>query len=265
MLLGIKDLQLLLAEAGAYKGAIDGVEGPQTAAAIKAVLTTPAGGLIYIGPKQKEAAAQVILNRLGYHAGAVDGLWGYGSGMALDTWSTERAGKSTVKKRVLVKGKVYNAAQMAMPLQKDVEKFYGPMGSNLVHCKLPVKLRIAWDTDNFVDNFACHARIKEQVEAAYSRVLTVYGELGMRSLGLDLYGGCFNIRPMRGGKAYSMHSWGIAIDTDPSNNPLKSKQAQARFGAAEYKEWFDIWEAVGAVPLGVAADMDWQHIQFARL
>ena len=37
---------------------------------------------------------------------------------------------------------------------------------------------------------------------------------------LTEYCGCFNIRLMRGGNVYSIHSWGIAIDFNCSTNVL---------------------------------------------
>ena len=40
-------------------------------------------------------------------------------------------------------------------------------------------------------------------------------------LRLDVWGGCLNVRKMRGGTRNSMHSWGIALDYDPQNNQLK--------------------------------------------
>jgi hypothetical protein len=32
--------------------------------------------------------------------------------------------------------------------------------------------------------------------------------------------GCFNIRPMRGGSNYSLHSWGIAVDINAATNRM---------------------------------------------
>lgn len=37
---------------------------------------------------------------------------------------------------------------------------------------------------------------------------------------LKTWDGCFNIRAMRGGSSWSLHSWAIAIDVNASENPL---------------------------------------------
>lgn len=37
---------------------------------------------------------------------------------------------------------------------------------------------------------------------------------------LKSYDGCFNIRTVRGGKSWSMHSWGVAIDFNASTNQM---------------------------------------------
>jgi hypothetical protein len=37
---------------------------------------------------------------------------------------------------------------------------------------------------------------------------------------LKSWGGCFNVRKMRGGNSMSLHSWGIAIDVNADTNAL---------------------------------------------
>jgi hypothetical protein len=37
---------------------------------------------------------------------------------------------------------------------------------------------------------------------------------------LRTWDGCFNIRPMRGGTNYSLHSWGIAVDMNAKTNAM---------------------------------------------
>ena len=97
------------------------------------------------------------------------------------------------------------------------------------------------------------------------RVLDHYGPERIRELGLDLFGGCLNVRRMRGGSAWSVHAWGAALDFDPERNQLRWGRARARFARPEYEKWWALWEAEGFLSLGRARDFDWMHVQAARL
>ena len=92
-----------------------------------------------------------------------------------------------------------------------------------------------------------------------------YGMEKIRELGLDLYGGCFNNRSIIGGKATSMHAWGIAVDMDPDRNGLNIPAPKAVLSGPEYAAFWRFVEAEGAVSLGRSRDYDWMHFQFATL
>ena len=68
-----------------------------------------------------------------------------------------------------------------------------------------------------------------------------------------------------GGRAMSMHSWGIAIDFDPAHNRLRWGRDRARLAGPDYRAFLDIWEAEGWISLGRERNYDWMHIQAARL
>jgi hypothetical protein len=76
------------------------------------------------------------------------------------------------------------------------------------------------------------------------------------------FGGCLNVHKMRGGSAWSMHSWGIAFDFDPDRNQLTWKKDRAAFQPSEYANWFELWEEEGAISLGRSPNYDWMHTQF---
>ena len=92
-----------------------------------------------------------------------------------------------------------------------------------------------------------------------------YGMEKIREMGLDLYGGCFNNRSIIGGKATSMHAWGIAVDIDPDRNGLNIPAPKAVLSGPEYAAFWQFVEAEGAVSLGRSRDYDWMHFQFATL
>lgn len=156
----------------------------------------------------------------------------------------------------------------AWPRQADVRAFFGEPGGpdcTAGMVDLPFKMRIAWDTSSTITRFRCHKKVEAPFERIFQKTLAAYGEAGIKRLGLDLFGGCYNLRQMRGGSAWSMHSWGIAVDLDPARNQLKWGRDRAVFAKPEYEPFWKIVEAEGAVSLGRAAGYDFMHFQFARL
>jgi hypothetical protein len=107
----------------------------------------------------------------------------------------------------------------------------------------------------------CHKLIKDNFEKVFKDLLTHYGYEQIVKLGIDLYGGCFNFRKMRGGSDYSRHSWAVAIDLDPERNQLKETSATARFARPEYKAMIDIFYKHGFESLGREKNYDWMHFQ----
>lgn len=125
----------------------------------------------------------------------------------------------------------------------------------------PFPLRIAWDTDSTTSKVRCHKLIAPNLKAVLVDLLAHYGLEKIKELGIDLYGGCFNYRKMRGGSSWSKHAWGIAIDLDPARNTLKETKKTARFARAEYKPMIDIFYKHGFISLGVEKDYDWMHFE----
>lgn len=151
------------------------------------------------------------------------------------------------------------------PLQKDCMLYYGAVGMNQVTVSLAYPMRLAWDKDTIIKRITCHAKVADSVSRAFEDIAREYTEARRRDLGIDLFGGCLNVRKMRGGSSYSMHSWGIAIDFDPERNQLKWGRDRARLAKPDAEAFWQIWEQEGWVSLGRARNFDWMHVQAARL
>jgi hypothetical protein len=126
---------------------------------------------------------------------------------------------------------------------------------------LPYPMRLAWDHETKVTRMSCHKAVKANFLAVFADLQEHYGYDKLVELGIDLFGGCFNFRKMRGGSDWSVHSWGLAIDLDPDRNQLKESHNTARFARPEYKPMIDIFYKHGFVSLGVEKDYDWMHFQ----
>ncbi len=151
------------------------------------------------------------------------------------------------------------------PRQKHVMDFYGPVGTGQTRVSIPWDMRLAWDTDVPVRSITLHTKVATSAERVLHKVRGLYSDRELKALGLDLFGGSLNVRKMRGGNRYSMHSWGIAIDFDPIRNQLSWKRPQARLSQDDAIPFWLAWEAEGWVSLGRARNFDWMHVQAARL
>lgn len=127
---------------------------------------------------------------------------------------------------------------------------------------LPYPMRLAWDKNTIVTRMSCHKAIATALKRVFDDLLECYGYAKIKELGIDLFGGCFNYRAMRGGKTWSVHAWGLAIDLDPARNSLRETSRTARFARPEYKPMIDIFYKHGFVSLGVEKNYDWMHFQW---
>jgi hypothetical protein len=131
----------------------------------------------------------------------------------------------------------------------------------LVSINLPYPMRLAWDKDTTVNRMRCHKLVANNFMLVFNDLLFHYGYERIKELGIDLFGGCFSYRKMRTGSAWSLHSWGIAIDLDPARNTLSETKATARFAKPEYKAMIDIFYKHGFISLGREKNFDWMHFE----
>lgn len=132
----------------------------------------------------------------------------------------------------------------------------------LVYIDLPFPMKLAWSRKTIVKRIQCHKLIAEQLKKALNDILCHYGIDEIIRLQIDIYGGCFNYRFMRGStKTLSVHSYGCAIDIDPDRNLLHETSKTARFARKEYKAMIDIFYLNGFESMGRERNFDWMHFQ----
>lgn len=146
---------------------------------------------------------------------------------------------------------------------KELEKFYGSPGTNQTLVPIPYPVKLAWAPHKIITRFSCHEKVADSIVQVLERVQNHYGDK-IGTLGLDMFGGCFNKRKIRGGTRWSTHAFGIAIDWFPQQNKLRWNHTKAVFAKPIYDKWWELWDEVGATSLGRVKDYDWQHVQFAR-
>ncbi|MFH1874164.1 MAG: hypothetical protein ABH859_03140 [Pseudomonadota bacterium] len=163
--------------------------------------------------------------------------------------------------------KPINTSSIIWPAQNQAElvRYYGEVGENQVKLALPYPHKLAWDLNTTINRFSCHEKVHDSIKRVLERTLDHYGLERIQDLGLDLWGGCLNVRKTRGGSQYSTHSWGIALDYDPSNNQLNWGRDRARLARPEYEMWWKFWEQEGWTSLGRAKNYDWMHVQAASV
>jgi len=139
------------------------------------------------------------------------------------------------------------------------------VGTYLAYANMPFPLTIAWDTSVTVKRIRCHKLEVANVEDIFFSILDAYGLEKIKALGINLFGGCFNYRAMRGGSSWSRHAWGTAIDLDPQRNQMNETKKTARFARPEYKKMIDIFEDHGWLSLGRLRNYDFMHFEAGRV
>lgn len=264
-----RHIQMLLASAGYYKGAIDGDLGPLSrAAALTIEAHAGVHRVAWPWPRRMIAAAQAVLDAQGHEPGLIDGFWGHNTQEALTSWLSVQAGTvATVVRQPFLTA----PAPSILPRQVDMDRFYGTPGQggtvarNLVTVEVPVTMRLDYALDTKVTRVTLHKLCAPSFIAALSAVIEHYGEAEWRRLGLDRYAGGYNPRRMRGGTSWSTHAYGCAVDFYASPNALRTRCPQALFCGADYQPFLDIMQAHNLLPALRLWGADAMHFQMARL
>lgn len=262
----ILTLQTFLNSKGAKLQA-DGLLGAKTLKAAEAYIRSagnPDGLADWSSDRLMIALEQALYADLKIETGVIDGLVGEDTRQARRVYADKAEG--TWRDKLLEpRDPITDTLTKEWPRQRDVPSFFGAPGENLVRLSLPFPFRLAWDPAKTVQTTMVNAKCRDAFSAIWTKTLEHYTLGGLRTLRLDMFGGAFNIRKMRGGSALSMHSFGIAWDVDPERNQLKWNRSRASLDGKEYDKFWSFVEAEGGVSLGRARDFDWMHFQFARL
>jgi len=209
--------------------------------------------------RQDIALEQLYYQSMGIEVGTVDGLVGPQTQYAREVYQAKRDGTDIMFRDKEVKHDWPKQDEASM------NKYFGKYGTNQVSLILPYQMVLAWDTGTKVSKFSCNKRVREPFERIFKRTLDHYGISEIKKLRLDYFGGCFNVRKMRGGSAMSIHSWGCAVDIDPDRNQLKWGKDKAELAKPVYEKFWDFVYDEGMISLGIEKNYDYMHFQSARL
>ena len=139
--------------------------------------------------------------------------------------------------------------------------YYGNVGEHQTQLILPYPMRLAWDISKTVTKITCHERVHDSLGKILSDIFNFYsGNLDdVKNDRMDLFGGCLNVRKVRGGDSWSIHSWGTAIDLDPEHNTLSMHRNEASMR----NEIINIFESEGWSSMGRSKNYDFMHFQAA--
>lgn len=247
---------------GLNAGPVDGILGRKSLTALNQVPGMPAD---FSTQRKAVAFIQLLAKKHDIETGAVDGYWGPQTEFAFEALQDKLVGREPEIWRPEEIPEVNPQQWPRQTPQSELERFFGAVGQNQTRIQVPYPHKLAWATTKTVNSFSCHEKVHDSLHRVLSRVLDYYGQEEITRLGLDLWGGCLNVRKMRGGSRYSMHSWGIALDYDPARNRLKWGRDRASFAKPEYNMWWKFWEEEGWVSLGRQRNFDWMHVQAARI
>lgn len=270
----VKNAQAVLAAAGFYLGALDGRDGPMTQAAVIEVGRAlndryPQNPSAWTMDRQRIAAVQAALDRLGFEPGVADGLVGHNTRNALEAFLHQQSyGRPLVIPRLSDTPKAA-PVKSRLPRQAECDVFYGVPGdqikARLVTVTLPYPLRLDYDLGTSISRVTLHQKCAPSFSDAMIAVRAEYGSDRQTALGLDRYAGGYMHRRMRGGSKWSMHAYGCAVDFLAEPNGLTTRCPRALFCRLEYKPFLDIMEAHGWLPAIRLWGADAMHFQQARL
>ena len=226
---------MLLRDLGLYTGQVDGKQGPKTTEAVKKF--------------------QMM------HGLIPDGIVGRNTAREFQTQLQVRDDRQSDTTKGIRTRKIYNA--WPKESTASLMKFYGRPGTNQVLMDLPFQMFLAWDVKTTIDRISCNKKVADSMYRALDGVKKLYTEQEINDFGFNRFGGCLNVRKIRGGNRWSTHAWGIAIDIDPARNRLRWGRDKAFLARPECEGFHEAFKSEGGYNLGIHHNYDWMHTQFA--
>ena len=229
-----KRYQKLLADLKLYSGRIDGLFGPNT---IK-------------GTKLFQAM----------HGLKADGIIGNKTKAEFESQLVKNPDRTVHNPKVETRSRAF-----PWPKETSAElmKFYGRPGQHQTRIVSPYPMRLAWDKSTTIKKITCHEKVADSLQRILQSVADDYSSSDISKHGFDLFGGCLNVRRIRGGKRWSTHAWGISIDIDPARNGLRANWANCYLSRPECVDFVNAFKREGWYGLGPERNYDGMHFQAA--
>ncbi len=268
----VRMIQRKLTAMGHYTDTIDGDRGSNTHAAadkgLRALMGADAAEVLVWSDKRRTIAfLQAWAQSEDIDAGEIDGFWGPQTDFAARTLAAKLAGTEFRTFNAIVPTRTN---PNHWPVEPDLEPFYGRPGKKggftppMEKVPLPWTMKLAWNKQQTRSFLWAHEKVAASVARILARIDAAYGADQKKELGLDLFGGDYNPRLIRGGTRPSLHSWGIAYDFDPERNTLAMNASQARLAQRDAEPFWQAWEAEGWYSLGREKNFDFMHVQAAK-
>jgi peptidoglycan hydrolase-like protein with peptidoglycan-binding domain len=258
MTISIKDLQMELTTRGFYNGPISGINGPQTRDAILSFVNSRAAEVESAILRTKSvtirtnAAIQLILKDLGFYNENIDGFIGPAMRFATELWQNRQ-------RQTNLPGRPIPTQNNIWPSVSGRSAFYGAPGSGHIMLNIPYPMRLAWNKKQIVNRVTVHSKCAGSLDRILKEILKVYGYDELRKLGIDLFGGIYNNRNIRGGSTLSDHAFAAAIDLDPERNQLRWGSDRAVFARPAYRPMRDAFRKENWTSLGEERNFDYMH------
>lgn len=128
--------------------------------------------------------------------------------------------------------------------------------------EFPYPMKLYTSEGPTVKRFTVNNQVKKSLLQILNEILKFYGDYeNLAKHRMNIYGGCYNYRPTRGGSRLSVHAWGAAIDIDPEKNPLGKKWKEG--SGMMPLEVVKIFKEAGWVWGGNWKNQDCMHFQAA--